>query len=483
MSEPTSKFNDLSSETVTKLVSIIVAIVVFAVVLVPIVNGLADGNGDGGDGEIDSNTFTLTLKDLYGEEYPWASVSNGYICGSPRYSTDGEYPIVINNPDFKQMPWETGQTTLDSFLDPAFWSVVTDNESVGYKLDLLALMNHYQSYAETFINCAESAWSNGEGTLPVYMLMTNAEHTDHPSDVVKYFSPIGVMDDGNGLEYGMMPNAPSPSDINFYPYSGTGWTYTSAYILFQNDTGTNGRINAKFFIEYDWTDDNNESHHVSIGGEKFVVESILFLSESDTGYIPLSLESTSLGSVDYSAVEKYFVCDQYMVTVDSSGNKVFSVIDIENTKCQEEVYSVDFNNPGSFVPVIGAYTFNNQSPPIVQGNYGIYVPTAEGGLTFEQIGRGSYGDIEGGGGHYAYLVIAFGSATDNEKMVNSIYNSTLALTNTVSEGGSDGSGSGSVGISGTAGTILKIIPVLVGVGVILAIVALFYDPRNLIRKD
>lgn len=433
---------------------------------------------------VESDEFTMTLKDLYGEEYPWATISNGYICGSPQYEYDQNPPLVINNPDFKQMPWETGQTTLDSFLDPAFWSVVTNNDSVGYKLDLLALMNHYQPYTETFINCTESAWSNGEGTLPVYMIMTNAEHTDHPSDVVKYFSPIGVMDIGNGLEYGMMPNAPSPSDLEFYSYNTNGRVvYDSAYILFQNDTGTNGRINAQFFIEYDWTDDNNESHHVSIGGEKFVIDSILFLSESTTGYIPLSLDATSMGSINYSAVKEYFVCSQYMGVADTSGNRVLSIIDVEKTKCSEEVYTFDMDNPDNLVPITGVYCFNNQSAPVDRGEYMLYTPTAKGGLTFEQVGYGMYGDITEGGGNYAYMG-NFMPATDSQgiKTIERIYSSTLALTAPAEEGGSggDGSGSGSGGVSGISATIIKLLPVFVAIGLILAMVSMFYDPRELL---
>ena len=126
----------------------------------------------------------------------------------------------------------------------------------------------------------------------------------------------------------------------------------------------------------------------------------------------------------------------------------------------------DYTGQNYLVPNHPEYT------NFVNGRF-CYTSFTENKMNIDEVGEWFYREGEEYTGYIAFMGDPSG--------LSWIISNTVALTSPADEGG--GSDSGSAGISGTAGTILKIVPVLVGVGVILAIVALFYDPRNLIKKD
>lgn len=381
MSEPTSKFNDLSSETVTKLVSIIVAIVVFAVVLVPIVNGLADGNGDGGNSGESEKVYLNTIG-------------------------------LENEIEHSNFPYKTYQVYYSS-------ETPTLPAPIHYTLeDLIALeqsLNEYEYLADTYY-CILSA--DSETDLFQINYGTSGEWRDFT---------------GIGLNMVTGPNASAP-DLKLNKISSfeitisTDYTYTQTITLIGKDpytkTGTFTKLQSISTSEEGWVEP------LTVG--KFTVGSEM--------RIAIQGQSDSQNGV--------FVKDSLLVTISEemfNGNSLLIPI-------VRETYSVDIVIEIESTDMEGVWNIAGNGDEEYPG---LVSPTLQ-----------NFKDTQGN--------------TIEEDDSSIVYLSSYGYTQ--SESGS-GSSTDSSGISGTAGTILKIVPVLVGVGVILAIVALFYDPRNLIKKD
>lgn len=475
MSEPTSKLNNLSSETVTKLVSIIVAIVVFAVVLVPIINGLADGNGDGGSGDGgDSgspNTFNTTLKDLYGEEYPWASVSGGYLA-----EVTGNYDeeLLVNNSDFSLMPWDTNTANADKYFTGPFWSSEIVNGNKEYSLDVLALNESLSSSEQVLIECFRHIYPeyNSEDEyqpkIPIYCMFLNisvlaSEEDTNPRQISSNFSSPFVI---QYKEVGEDTYAPQyhiaqldegyiddPSNVD-----------TLKLVFFKNTSG--GLANVKVVISGEQYGEDISYYHVP---------TIFFLGTDADGYIPMILQENKV-NLPMEDVSHYMPISEEFAYIDSNGHRVLQIIDVADTLVKEKVY--DMNADAYLTEPLYAFPGQLSEEDEVIG----YTSNTPGKLDIKEIGSVWFESSEVGYG------IEFEEEQYAKQDIESINRNTLiVLSSNESSSGGDDSGSGSssdsAGISGTAGTILKIIPVLVGVGVILAIVALFYDPRNLIKKD
>ena len=159
MAEPTSKFNDLSSETVTKLISILVAIVVFAVVLVPICSGLASGNGGSGVPGGENVDPVSDLRLTYTEDKipmmlitAFVDGANGltvevydsmedYMGENPSYSIAGiTDDVIIFASDYVSMFYLDGDVAtsyVDETYADQFAGIVVMGEGVGINSDNL----------------------------------------------------------------------------------------------------------------------------------------------------------------------------------------------------------------------------------------------------------------------------------------------------------------------------------------------------------
>lgn len=365
MSEPTSKFNDLSSETVTKLVSIIVAIVVFAVVLVPIVNGLADGNGDGGDGG--SGESEKVVLNTMSEEYRGADFS-----------------------PYKS--WETYYSDTTSILSSTISLTLEDLQNFN---DVCSSVDWSFAHIEPL----EIDW--------FYMFMSNGENDS----------------DNLSIGYNTGPNRMSV-EINTTSY------YFDKISVFSLTVSTDYTLTYSFI------------HDGSTIEGTFQLKYVRILSDSEYGFVK------STGAIS----EKFTVGSQLNWWAEEEEGIHEGIISIT-----EDMIS---DNTLSFNVVADGYTFVY--------SLNIQLTDTDGVWQFTDPLYNYYGTT-------VY--------DQNNNLVENAY----CLVDSITTYGYIQSGSGSstdsAGISGTAGTILKIIPVLVGVGVILAIVALFYDPRNLIKKD
>ena len=461
MAEPTSKFNDLSSETVTKLISILVAIVVFAVVLVPVVNGLADGDGDGGGGgsggsDNVSDHFSMTMKDLYGESYPWTTVSGGYI-------TAQNVPnLTITNPDFKQMPWETGQTTLDSNFNPAFWTVLENNGQIGYQLDLMALRDYYESYSQTLIDIYDVTFPNWSQdwydgiyeVLPTYMLIMDANGNNNS----EYLSPIGV-----GSTYDETAGAP----ILAYGFTDgrsitgveSNWIYSSAKMIFYYDVSSH-ISKMQYLSEYTWIDSNQQSHQAG-DNNVYSIGAILFLGESDTGYMPLCLDYAGQDNLPFDNVTEYMTTSVWGGVISEEGITI-SVLNVADTV----IHNVVDYDSGTIYPTMYDYTgqflLNPEDYMYADEMLIFYQSSTDNTMDIDVIGWGWMEDD-------TYIVY------EDESAIDSIIPYTLALTSPAEEGGGSG---GTGGIGGTAGTIIKSLPIFVALGLIIGICSIFYTDPN-----
>ena len=70
---------------------------------------------------------------------------------------------------------------------------------------------------------------------------------------------------------------------------------------------------------------------------------------------------------------------------------------------------------------------------------------------------------------------------EEEETVDAYF--TILPTSISADNGGNGGDGSTGGVSGISATIIKLLPVFVAIGLILAMVSMFYDPRNLIKKD
>lgn len=374
MSEPTSKLNDLSSETVTKLVSIIVAIVVFAVVLVPIVNGLADGNGDGsGSGESEKIVLN-TFEDEFGIDIsPYHSIE--YYSSSETSTLPS--PISYSLEDL---------TEIKNVLSNVDWS-------------------SYPEYYE-FNIFKFSLFEGGE----VYEKGLSAYYRPSADNII-----IGVLSQGEEIPFDRITAITVTVSEN----------YSLSYLI-NTSTG-----------DYQ---------------EQLTIQSVSNISKSEYGFMPV-----------FGAFSEKFTV---------------------NSKIRCNTYFEEDIDDDNYISHYFEKEMNITQDMIADNILSFTVPFSEEVVAKFSIPIQST-DTDGVWQFVNSLSEAQGQLYKNEQVLEGDSASVIAISTygyTESESGS-GSSSDSAGISGTAGTILKIIPVLVGVGVILAIVALFYDPRNLIKKD
>lgn len=446
MSEPTSKFNDLSSETVTKLVSIIVAIVVFAVVLVPIVNGLADGNGEGdggGGGDTEDYVVINTLQDFYGGTNVTFNYKSYQIYASSdsanRYS---EYSKVL--PEGYSMT-----LNLDTLNEYKNNISVPTGYGPDQTIPILKVSGSDES-SSTEIPNLNVAWDTQEG------LVVDVWGDDIYTTTIDLVTAFTV----------------TITDTHIY------WTITS--------TWDNSTDPATYSADYDLTDT--------------VDYMVLYASNDDVGWIP-SLWGITLRTSPYTSYSNTtetmeggiisINCDfKFEINGNEGGeSEIVVVIPVENI-------SADNTLTGRISRDMLFWDDDNDYYGTALLEYEIHlIPTTDGkyklsyGESNDNWSLVSISDIKDEEGNPIAVEI---TNTELWYAENYAYFTMYSSVNTnpltySGENGNGGSGSGSstdsAGISGTAGTILKIIPVLVGVGVILAIVALFYDPRNLIKKD
>lgn len=444
MSEPTSKFNDLSSETVTKLVSILVAIVVFAVVLVPIVNGLADGEGDGGGGGGDTEDYTVinTLQDFYGG----ANVTFNYKSYQIYASSDsaGRYS--------------------------EYSKVLPEGYSMTLNMDTL---NEYKN------NISVPTGYGPDQTIPILKVSGNddSSSTEIPSLNIAWDTQDGLVIDvwGDDIYTTTIELVTAftltITDTHIY------WTITS--------TWDNSTDPATYSADYDLTDT--------------VEYMIWYVSNDDVGWIP-SMWGITLRTSPYTHYVNYAetmeggmistTCHfQFEINGNEGEGETVVVIPVENI-------SADNTITGRVSKVMEFWDDDNGYYGTATLEYELHlIPTTDGkyklsyGESNDTWSLTSVSDITDEEGNPIAVEITNAELRYAENyayftMYSSANVNPLTYSGENGNGnGSSGSSSDSAGISGTAGTILKIIPVLVGVGVILAIVALFYDPRTLINKD
>lgn len=433
------------------IITVLISVVIVGAVLIPILGEVSDngGGGSSGGGPDNVSDFSLTMKDLYGESYPWTTASGGYL------ASQNVPTLTISNTDFKQMPWETGQTTLDSYMDSAFWSIVEFNEQVGYQLDLMALAEYYSSYAQTFKDIAELNWPSdeqGPTPLPAYMMLLNVYESNNTRDVVSYTSPIGVFygldsNDNFGTQYGMMPNFPW-SGAYIYGDEST----LSATLTFFNDNGDD--INVVFECEYIW---NNETYTDGYG---FHTDAVLFLGESDTGYMPLSLTNKDYEHLPLGDIEDYMTVNVQGGAVTQTGILIdkLNVVDTVMSDVADGINSdtelvwitdtlYDYTGQNHLVPNHPEYT------QFVNGRF-CYTSFTENKMNMDEVGLWYYEDDAVYTGYVAFM--------DEDSGFSWIINNTVALTSSAGGGGGSDSGSG-----GVSNAILGIIPLFVILGILI----------------
>lgn len=443
MSEPPPKVNDLSSETVTKLVSILVAIVVFAVVLVPIVNGLADGDGDGGGegGDTEGYVVINNLQDFY----DGANVTFTYK-SYQIYTTYSEERYGFSNVLPEGYSLTLNMDTLNEYEDNI--SVPTGYCSMQ-NISILAVGGRdYSTFTEfptlridwdTLGGIEIVVWDENRHTTTIdsvtaftltitdtHIYWTITSTWDDSTDPATYSADYDLTDT---VEYEI--SYPSNDDVGWIPsmcaISLSTSPYTSFYSYAETMEGGIVTITCRFQLEINGNEGEggttvaipveNISANNTITGR---VSGAMMLWDDDNGYYGTALLEYEIHLIP-TTDGKYKLFD----TNYGTSEDVWSLVSVTNTMDEMgdpitiEVTNAELSHAGNY-DFFTMYSSVNVNP-----------------LT--------YGGENGNGGS--------GSSTDF------------------------------AGISGTAGTILKLIPVLVGVGVILAIVALFYDPRNLIKKD
>lgn len=468
--------SNISENVTPKLVGMIVAIIVLACVMIPICNSLvSDGNGSGGgSSEDDSNLFNTTLKDVYGEDYPWNTVSGGFV-NNYQNELQGNGAVTVANSDFG-IAWDS-QTASKYFTGP-YWSSEVVNGNTEYTLDVKALYESYldseQSFKDMFTTMYPTQSSEELQLLPLYCMFTGIRVYDSPSETatvssssIDYMSPVGVGYDFNeNLSFGTVtPNYSTPT-LSIYPSDEIA-TYSSITLTFFTNT-EGGYANVRYTES--WMNNGSESSDDTYWG----VDSVLFFSESENGYIPLVLNKHG-ANIPLEEVSTYFSYYVYNGAFDGT-NWVLS----KQTVADNLINGTVTNGNTTEVVAGSLFDFNGQMKAEyrdysgdTEGTYA-FVSSTDTTLDITGLGRVIYNTSTQS---YTYY-----PSNDFESEVQEyILPYTLAVLPSASDSGSGSdSGSDSGGVSGISATIIKLLPVFVAIGLILAMVSMFYDPRQLL---